>query len=287
MEKKEITRQDIIQALKELHAEGKQPSIKALAQKGINGYWIHKQIPEGLTELKQQLDLKITSQERPLSDDKLLEELDKIVSKLERIPTWAQIRRETGITDKVFRQRFGNEGIHEVFSHYRKWLEKHQPMSKNINLVDTYLEPQVPPKSPQSPEVKGNAKGTMIKGVKLPGRKYGSPINFGNLIYEPVNEQGVVFLFGMVSKALGFSIEYVGPDFPDCEAKRYIEGRQGRQQPVRIEFEYKSRDFNHVEEDCDIIVCWEDNWGDACPLEVIELRTVIKKLRELPEFSRI
>jgi hypothetical protein len=29
---------------------------------------------------------------------------------------------------------------------------------------------------------------------------------------------------------------------------------------------------------CDIIVCWEHDWPD-CPIEVIELRDVIRKLR--------
>jgi hypothetical protein len=90
----------------------------------------------------------------------------------------------------------------------------------------------------------------------------------------------------MVSERLGFSIEYIGTGFPDCEAKRYIEGKGKRQQSVKIEFEYRSRDFAHPVEDCDIIVCWEDNWGSDCPLEVIELRTEIKKLLKLPEFSR-
>ena len=286
MGKKELTREDIIQALKELHAEGKQPSKKALIQKGINGYWVQKLIPEGLTELKRKLRLKISPQEQPHSEDELLKKIDKAVSKLKRIPSWTQIRRETGVTDKAFVSRFGNKGISEVFSHYRVWLKKHQPKSKKNKLVDTYLEGRAKTIIPRSHTIKRKGSVTRTKWPKTAGREYGAPINFGSLIYEPVNEQGVVFLFGMISRALGFSIEYIGPDFPDCEAKRYIAGRRERQQPVKIEFEYRSRDFNHVAKDCDIIVCWEDNWGNDCPLEVIELRSEVKKLRELPEFSR-
>jgi len=286
MEKKEHTREDIIQALKELQAEGKRPSRKALIQKGINGYWVQKLIPEGLTQLKRKLRIKISPQEQPHSEDELLKEIDKTVSKLKRIPSWTQIRRETGITDKTFVSRFGNKGISEVFSHYRVWLKKHQPKSKNIKLVDAYLEAQGKTIIPKSHTAKRKGSATRAKWPKASGREYGAPINFGSLIYEPVNEQGVVFLFGMISRALGFSIEYIGPDFPDCEAKRYIKGRRERQQPVKIEFEYRSRDFNHVPKDCDIIVCWEDNWGSDCPLEVIELRSEVKRLRESPEFSR-
>jgi len=91
----------------------------------------------------------------------------------------------------------------------------------------------------------------------------------------------------MISERLGYSIEYMGPDFPDCEAKRLIHEARARkgQQHVKIEFAFRSRDYNHPPKDCDIIVCWEDNWGEECPLEVIEQRSEIKKLREAQEFS--
>jgi hypothetical protein len=286
MGKNQYTREDIIRVLKELDAEGKQTGRRALSQKGISQYWVDKLIPEGLTELKRKHGIKIIPQEQPHSDDELLKKIDEAVSNLNRIPTWSQLRRETKITDKVFVNRFGKKGIREVFSHYSKWLEKHQPKSKNIKSVDAYLEGRSKTETPQSQLLKRKARTTRTKWPKVSGRKYGAPLNFGSLIYEPVNEQGVVFLFGMVSRALGFSVEYIGTDFPDCEAKRYVQGRGKRQQSVKIELEYRSRDFDHVVEDCDIIVCWEDNWGDDCPLEVIELRTEIKKLRESPEFRR-
>ncbi len=284
MGKKKPTREDIIRILKELDAEGGRTSRKGLNQKGISEYWVYKLIPEGLTELKRKHGIKIIPQEEPHLTDELLKKIDETVSNLRSIPTWNQLERETKITQKVFTSRFGKRGICEVFVHYREWLEKNQPMSKNIKLVDEYLEGRAKP--PQSQLLKRKARAARTKWPKGSGRKYGAPINFGSLIYAPVNEQGVVFLFGMVSEALGFSIEYIGIDFPDCEAKRYIEGRGKQQQRVKIEFEFRSRNFDHVVEDCDIIVCWEDNWGSDCPLEVIELRTEIKKLRERPEFSR-
>jgi hypothetical protein len=49
---------------------------------------------------------------------------------------------------------------------------------------------------------------------------------------------------------------------------------------VRIEFEYLSSHFKehgHSTSICDVIVCWRHNWPD-CPLEVIELETIIKSL---------
>jgi len=51
---------------------------------------------------------------------------------------------------------------------------------------------------------------------------YGNPIDFRGLRHEPVNEQGVVLLFGMLAKELGYLIESVQNGFPDCEAKRRV-----------------------------------------------------------------
>lgn len=288
MEKKNITREYIIRTLKELDAKSeKTVGRKALAQKGISQYHITMLIPEGLTELKKNLGLTISRQERPLSDDELLEQMNRVVSKLKRIPTFAEIRRETGTTDKVFCNRFGKKGKLDIFRHYYKWLKKNKLKSKNIKLVDEYLKDQVKTEIHHLQTAKRKAsssKKTFKTWPKGTGRTYGDTLNFGNLVYEPTNEQGVVFLFGMVSKYLGFSIEWIGPDFPDCVAKRYIDGPQKKQQSVKIEFEYKSRQYNHPIKGCDIIVCWEDNWKD-CPLEVIELSTEVKKLRKLPEFN--
>jgi hypothetical protein len=286
MGKKEHTREEIIQVLKEVDTEGKQPGRAALKRMGINQYWIQKLVPEGLTKLKQQLGLKISPQERPVSDDELLEKIDKVVSNAGRMPTWAQLRRETGITDKVFNQRFGKKGILGVFSHYRKWLEKHQPKSNHIKLVDSYLEGQGKTKISRTQPVKTGTSGTTTKWPKVSGLEYGPTLNFGNLIYEPTTHDCVIFLFGMVSKYLGFSIEHIGKEFPDCVAKQYIKGREGRQQTVKIEFEFRSGDYDHPLEGCDIIVCWEDNWVGDCPLKIIELRNEVKKLQRLPEFSR-
>ena len=109
---------------------------------------------------------------------------------------------------------------------------------------------------------------------------YGNPMDFRGLRHEPVNEQGVVLLFGMVAKELGYLVEAVQKGFPDCEAKRRI-GPE-RWQRVRIEFEFESRNFRdhgHPSTGCDIIVCWRHNWAE-CPehIEVVELSSVIKSL---------
>lgn len=109
---------------------------------------------------------------------------------------------------------------------------------------------------------------------------YGDFINFRGLQHAPVNEQGVVFLFGMICRELGYVVEIIKQGFPDCEAKRRVRGKSGMWQRVRIEFEYESRNFRlhgHDPDQCDVIVCWEDNWTE-CPMEVLELRSSLRTL---------
>jgi hypothetical protein len=107
---------------------------------------------------------------------------------------------------------------------------------------------------------------------------YGQPM-YAPFSYAPTNEQGVLFVFGSVAEPLGFSITRIQTGFPDVEAMREVE--PNRWQRVRIELEYESRNFvshMHPVDGCELIVCWIHNWED-CPLEVIELRTVIEDLR--------
>jgi hypothetical protein len=52
--------------------------------------------------------------------------------------------------------------------------------------------------------------------------KYGPLINFRGMQHAPLTELGVVFLFGMLAKELGFVVEAIGAPFPDCEAKRLV-----------------------------------------------------------------
>ena len=106
----------------------------------------------------------------------------------------------------------------------------------------------------------------------------GEPMDFPTLRHEPVNEQGVVLLFGMVAKHLGYVVESVQAGFPDCEAKRQIGPK--RWQRVNLEFEFESRNFRdhgHPLTGCDVIVCWLHNWP-GCPahIEVLELSSRIK-----------
>ena len=104
---------------------------------------------------------------------------------------------------------------------------------------------------------------------------YGASLIPSAMGFAPVNEVGVVYLFGVLANKLGFVVTWMGTEYPDCEAIREVE--PGRWQRVRIEFEFRSRNFIqhfHDPKDCDLIVCWENNWPE-CPVEVLELKSVL------------
>jgi len=109
----------------------------------------------------------------------------------------------------------------------------------------------------------------------------GKLVNFRGLVYAPVNEQGVVFLFGKVAHDLGMYVELIRPGYPDCMAKRYI--GKDRWEDVKIEFEFKSSHFKHDPKEVDMIVCWEHDWLE-CPksIEIVELKELIKTLENYP-----
>src|SRR6266571_8838776 len=103
-----------------------------------------------------------------------------------------------------------------------------------------------------------------------PEHYLGQRIDLPGLTYAPTNEQGVVFVFGMVCHDLQIIVEHIQTGYPDAEA---IDYRHDRSRGVRrkIEFEFRSSSFKkHDQAQCDIIVCWEHDWKD-CPkrIEVI------------------
>jgi hypothetical protein len=111
------------------------------------------------------------------------------------------------------------------------------------------------------------------RGVRKDRPVMGEPFDRRPMTNAPVNELGVMVLFGMVAAGLGLQVESVQGKFPDCIAKRQV--APGKWQYLRIEFEYESKNFKlhgHDPKGCDMIVCWRHNWRE-CPaeIEVVEL----------------
>jgi hypothetical protein len=273
----ELTREAIIDAARQA-AEKAGPAIsRSEFQRiaGIGQYHIYRLFPEGgWSEVKQLAGLDRHPKDNTnLTDEALIEEFHRVASLLGKIPTWAIFAHHATVSGGGVARGVGGVGL----TRYRDWLEAYHADSPFLAQLQTKSRHEIP--VPPTPVETLSLQPTS-SWEKIAGPVYGAPINFRGLRHAPVNEQGVVFLFGMVAYELGFIVEAVHAAFPDCEAKRCIDPKNQRWQRVRIEFEYQSRTFRdhgHDPNGCDLVVCWEHNWPE-CPIEVLELRKVIDEL---------
>src|SRR5579871_6106909 len=252
------------------------------AQAGVSEYQILRHFPSW-REAVRAAGFEPNSTNARLEDDTLLEDWGALVRKNRRIPTRVQYRKEGTYSPEVFEKHFGPWSA--IPERFRAFAQIKPDWTDVVALLPVPATPETRRMLPSAPTAGGDfAISTPTSGHrhnKLEGvPTYGDPIDFRGLRHEPVNEQGVVFLFGMVAKELGFLVEAMRVGFPDCEAKRRIAPE--RWQRVYIEFEFESRNFwnhGHPASGCDVIVCWKHNWED-CPeeLEVVELSSVIRSL---------
>jgi hypothetical protein len=185
--------------------------------------------------------------------------------------TLQHLLREAPFSARVVRRRFGTWP--RMLEAFHPWAQRNAADAPYMAALEARLDA-----APAAPAPASGA-GGLPAWRALGGRVTGEPIDFRALAFAPINEQGVVLLFGMTAEALGYRVETVAAAFPDCTAKRHVGG--GRWEAVRIEFEYRSRSFRehgHDPEGCDIVVCWEHDWP-ACPVEVLALSEAIAGLR--------
>jgi len=157
------------------------------------------------------------------------------------------------------------------------------PLPSVADLAAALPEAAVPPTTPL-PDVHGVTIATPETLSRIaplsPASVYGDPIQFRGVRHAPADVGGVIFLFGMVARELGFMVEAISSGFPRCEAKRQL--APGKWARLRIEFELKSRDFRDAGRNpaaCDLLVCWDDTWPDRpASLDVLSLAQMLPTL---------
>jgi Homing endonuclease associated repeat len=247
-----------------------------MASAGMTEYQVLRHFPSW-REAVRAAGLEPHSTNQPLALETLLEDWGEVVRRMRQIPTRVQYRKGGNYSLGVFDKRIGSwtavpPGFRELASERPAWAD----VVALLPLEDGRPEQQAVP-TLEEPLLMS------LKPIhqKLSSRPtYGNPLDFRGLRHEPINENGVVFLFGMVARELGYLVEAVQAGFPDCEAKRQV--GPGKWQRVRIEFEFESRNFRdhgHPVDGCDIIICWRHNWTE-CPsgLEILELSRAIRTL---------
>ncbi len=206
-----------------------------------------------------------------LTDSELFQSILDVEHQLGREPPMNEYSAAGRYSVKPFRMRFGKWS--DALVHYRKWKAESGASSDGLATL--------PDSTPDTkPDNSSRRIAPLFQTNNTPAQLYGEPIDFRGLRHAPINEQGVVYLFGMVSRELGFYIEAVQQGFPDCEGKYLHHARKNLWAKARIEFEFRAvsfREHGHDANQCDFIVCWVNDWPD-CPIRVIELSKEILRL---------
>ncbi len=143
-----------------------------------------------------------------IDDSELLLDLIRLYKENGKEPTWSLINAKGKYSTKPYRDRW--KSIKEAFLIAKQKFPER--ISSEIKKPDTEQQEIESIKViPQTVKPKVTKKRRII---------FGEPIDFRGLRFAPVNEQGVVYLFGMISHELGFLIESIRTEYPDCEGKR-------------------------------------------------------------------
>ena len=221
----------------------------------------------GLSKYDPSAQLEQLHRRHSLSDEELFQSLQRLERQIGKEPTLSEYNANGDYSNKPFK-RFGKWC--DVLAYYRKWRVE---ASQSDGSTAGQLLKQVVPSARPEPQA---AAWSEEDRPQL----FGEAVDFRGLRNAPINEQGVVFLFGMVSAELGFSIEALQEGFPDCEGKYLYDRKKKLWAKARIEFEFRASSFRqhgHDSGHCDFIVCWENDWPD-CPIRVLELSKEILKL---------
>ena len=283
MSKSTPTKDELIAAIKSAaNALGRSPSrSQFFAHSGLNQHNVFSHF-DSWNEAVAAAGFEPNRGQEKISDAALLEDWGQVVRRLREIPTTIRYRREGEFSADAIQTRFGAwVRLPDVFRAFAAEKPEWADVVALLPVPQPARQSTAPVPSLTSEVGAVTTQATTNRHSKLANRpSYGNPIDFRGLRHEPVNEQGVVFLFGMVAKEMGYMVEAVQTGYPDCEAKRQV--GPSNWQRVRIEFEFESRNFRdhgHPPDGCDVIVCWRHNWAE-CPehLEVVELSSVIQML---------
>ncbi|HEY2168110.1 MAG TPA: hypothetical protein VGJ30_00675 [Candidatus Angelobacter sp.] len=204
----------------------------------------------------------------PLED--LFEDWAGVVRKTGKLPTIFEYERESAYSSKPLVSRF--KGWRQVPQAMVAFAERHGQGDWADVLEIAKATGEGTWLANSTSRLAGGPPGT---GKILKDRPtFGPPMTQSGMLCGPENENGVLFLFGMMAWQLGFAVKKVQQAFPDVIALRKIDEQTW--QEVKIELEKESRNFlrhGHPPSGCDLIICWVHNWPE-CPVEVIELSTM-------------
>jgi len=275
-----MTKEQLMAAITEITEKlGHVPSYSELMKTGkVSGRQIVKHFAT-YTRALRACNLERVCGGNKLPLERLFMDWATVTRRLGKIPSKAEFAQMGQHSDTPLKSRFGSWG--QVPRYLRRYIEEQgrtEEWKDVLALIRAYEQGQDGMEMPATPECEQNKPSSLKPRVMTDRPVYGPLIRPYPMIHGPMNESGVLYLFGTVSERLGFVVTLIQTGFPDCLALRLVD--VDRWQPVRIEFEYESRNFlRHLHDPagCDIIVCWKHNWPE-CPLEVIELSKIVGEI---------
>lgn len=272
---------DTIRAVVARRPAGKPLSfLKFIAESKLTGRHVFRHFPKW-SEALLAAGFNFKHPNAPVSSTESLTDWACVVRELHRLPTANEfkLRGKHGLS--TLRSRFG--AWSKVPEAFRDFAGSSGEWSDVVALLPPAGKPGKASHARKKQDPPGTPHRKNRRPTRLPGRPVcGPPLDYACLRHAPANEAGVLVLFGAMARDLGFLIDSLQSEFPDCEAKRLI--APDTWQSVRIEFEFQSKNFlthGHDPAGCDLIVCWEHNWPE-CPegIEVIALSEYVSRNEE-------
>ena len=270
-----MTKEEIIAAVKKCAAElGRAPSMGEFRKATAIGKGQIRKHSGTFKQLLEASGLEARGSGHVVEMKDLFADWAGIVQRLKKSPTLADYEVQSKYSPRPLVRRFGYwVNVPAGMLEYAKKGGLEGEWEDVLKIVGEEQESEANEAPTSEPQRRAR------KPLVLHDRPvYGQPM-FAPFSFAPTNEQGVLFVFGFLAHDLGFSITRIQTGFPDVEAMREV--GPNKCQKVNLELEYESKNFlahMHPLDGCDGIVCWIDNWPE-CPLEVIELRSVIRQNR--------
>jgi hypothetical protein len=268
--KSKISREDIVQAMQECAAElRRRPGLNELTKmRGISRDLVYARFANYKAALEA-CGMDSSGGGLAIEMKQLFKDWAGVARKVGRTPTMTEFVAHGRYSAQPLLKRF--DAWSRIPAGMEEFARKEGLTGEWSDVMEMIEKRKKEGRRPEPPRQK--------KCLREEQPVFGRPLGLVPMVYAPTCEQGVLFLFGALAERLGFAIEHVQQAFPDCIAMREVTA--GRCQRVRIELEQESRNFlahAHAVDGCDLIVCWIHNWPD-CPLEVIELKSVLEEMR--------
>lgn len=266
-----MTKEEVIAATKDCAAKlGRTPSLPELAKTARVMIWDIRKSFGTYRRVLKECGLEGRGTGHPMSERSMFKLWAEAVRQWQKIPTQMEFEEKTQRRCGMLARRCG--GWRNVPKRMLEYMRMEHMEGEWKDVLELILKDLELHRRGARDDREATVAAPAKPRIMVDAPMYGTPLLASPLSCAPINEMGVVFLFGAVARQMGFVVTRLQQEFPDCEALRQVE--PGRWQRVQIEFEFASRNFllhGHRAEDCDLIVCWEHNWTE-CPLEVVELK---------------